>query len=66
MTKLNHRRCFRSKEPKENLRDHLITFLENVPDTIAKDIMDMVLVTQYLDTRKELVQLLFSLQSHMV
>ena len=36
------------------LRDSVLAFSENVPGTTAKDIMDMVLVTQYFDTMKEI------------
>lgn len=32
----------------------VLTFLEDVPCTTAKDIMGMVLVTQYFDTIKEI------------
>jgi hypothetical protein len=32
----------------------VVAFSENVPGTTAKDIMDMVLVTQYFDTMKEI------------
>jgi hypothetical protein len=35
-------------------RDSVVAFSENVPGTTAKDIMDMVLVTQYFDTMKEI------------
>ena len=35
------------------LRDTLLASSVNVPGTTSKDIMDMVLVTQYLDTMKE-------------
>ncbi|KAL5201454.1 hypothetical protein ABZP36_035808 [Zizania latifolia] len=38
----------------DGLRDSVLTFSENVPGTTAKDIMDMVLVTQYFDTMKEI------------
>ena len=30
----------------DGLRDSVLSFSKKVPDTIAKDIMDMVLVTQ--------------------
>ncbi|XP_066394158.1 hypersensitive-induced response protein-like protein 2 [Miscanthus floridulus] len=36
------------------LRDSVLAFSENVPGTAAKDIMDMVLVTQYFDTMKDI------------
>ncbi|XP_047310115.1 hypersensitive-induced response protein 1-like [Impatiens glandulifera] len=35
------------------LRDSVLSFSGNVPGTTAKDIMDMVLITQYFDTMKE-------------
>ncbi|CAL1368155.1 unnamed protein product [Linum trigynum] len=38
----------------DGLRDSVIGFSENVPGTSAKDVMDMVLVTQYFDTMKEI------------
>ncbi|KAL1360768.1 hypothetical protein HN51_006148 [Arachis hypogaea] len=38
----------------DGLRDSVLEFSENVPGTTAKDIMDMVLVTQYFDTMKEI------------
>ncbi|CAL5367921.1 unnamed protein product [Camellia sinensis] len=38
----------------DGLRDSVLAFFENVPGTTAKDIMDMVLVTQYFDTMKEI------------
>ncbi|MCL7038289.1 hypothetical protein MKW94_002870 [Papaver nudicaule] len=38
----------------DGLRDSVIGFSNNVPGTTAKDIMDMVLVTQYFDTMKEI------------
>ncbi|KAG8652484.1 hypersensitive-induced response protein-like protein 1 [Manihot esculenta] len=38
----------------DGLRDSVLGFSENVPGTTAKDIMDMVLVTQYFDTMKEI------------
>ncbi|KAL3841115.1 hypothetical protein ACJIZ3_025706 [Penstemon smallii] len=37
----------------DGLRDSVLAFSENVPGTSAKDVMDMVLVTQYFDTMKE-------------
>ncbi|XP_027916256.1 hypersensitive-induced response protein 1-like [Vigna unguiculata] len=36
------------------LRDSVLAFSENVPGTSSKDVMDMVLVTQYFDTLKEI------------
>lgn len=38
----------------DGLRDSVLGFSANVPGTSAKDIMDMVLVTQYFDTMKEI------------
>jgi regulator of protease activity HflC (stomatin/prohibitin superfamily) len=38
----------------DGLRDSVIGFAENVPGTSAKDVMDMVLITQYFDTMKEI------------
>uniref|UniRef100_A0A0D9XCX2 Band 7 domain-containing protein n=1 Tax=Leersia perrieri TaxID=77586 RepID=A0A0D9XCX2_9ORYZ len=38
----------------DGLRDSVLAFSENVPGTTAKDIVDMVLVTQYFDTMKEI------------
>ncbi|XP_052116883.1 hypersensitive-induced response protein-like protein 2 [Arachis duranensis] len=38
----------------DGLRDSVLEFSENMPGTTAKDIMDMVLVTQYFDTMKEI------------
>lgn len=38
----------------DGLRDSVLAFSENVPGTSAKDVMDMVLVTQYFDTIKEI------------
>lgn len=38
----------------DGLRDSVLAFSENVPGTTAKDIMDMVLVTQYFDTMREI------------
>lgn len=38
----------------DGLRDSVIAFSDNVPGTSAKDVMDMVLVTQYFDTMKEI------------
>lgn len=38
----------------DGLRDSVLGFSENVPGTTAKDVLDMVLVTQYFDTMKEI------------
>lgn len=38
----------------DGLRDSVLAFAENVPGTTSKDVMDMVLVTQYFDTMKEI------------
>ncbi|KAI5416809.1 hypersensitive-induced reaction 1 protein [Lathyrus oleraceus] len=38
----------------DGLRDSVIGFSVNVPGTTARDVMDMVLVTQYFDTMKEI------------
>lgn len=38
----------------DGLRDSVLAFSENVPGTSAKDVMDLVLVTQYFDTMKEI------------
>lgn len=38
----------------DGLRDNVIGFSVNVPGTTARDVMDMVLVTQYFDTMKEI------------
>ncbi|MED6217697.1 Hypersensitive-induced response protein-like protein 2 [Stylosanthes scabra] len=38
----------------DGLRDSVLAFSENVPGTTTKDIMDMVLATQYFDTMKEI------------
>lgn len=38
----------------DGLRDSVLAFSENVPGTSAKDVMDMVLLTQYFDTIKEI------------
>ncbi|KAJ3671114.1 hypothetical protein LUZ60_008540 [Juncus effusus] len=38
----------------DGLRDSVLAFSEGVPGTTAKDVMDMVLVTQYFDTMKEI------------
>jgi regulator of protease activity HflC (stomatin/prohibitin superfamily) len=38
----------------DGLRNSVIGFSVNVPGTSAKDVMDMVLVTQYFDTMKEI------------
>ena len=36
------------------LRDSVLVLFVNVPRTTSKDAMDMVLVTQYFDTMKEI------------
>ncbi|XP_050255885.1 hypersensitive-induced response protein 1 [Quercus robur] len=38
----------------DGLRDSVLGFSVNVPGTTPKDVMDMVLVTQYFDTMKEI------------
>lgn len=38
----------------DGLRDSVLGFAVNVPGTSAKDVMDMILVTQYFDTMKEI------------
>jgi len=38
----------------DGLRDSVLAFSENVPGTSSKDVMDMVLVTQYFDTMKDI------------
>ncbi|KAG0448135.1 hypothetical protein HPP92_027985 [Vanilla planifolia] len=38
----------------DGLRDSVLGFSVNVPGTTAKDVMDMVLVTQYFDTIKDI------------
>lgn len=38
----------------EGLRESVLTFSNNVPGTSAKDVMDLVLLTQYFDTMKEI------------
>lgn len=38
----------------DGLRDSVLAFSSNVPGTTAKDVMDMVLVTQYFDTMREI------------
>lgn len=38
----------------DGLRDTVLAFSENVPGTTSKDVMDMVLVTQYFDTLNEI------------
>ncbi|KAL0002615.1 hypothetical protein SO802_016396 [Lithocarpus litseifolius] len=43
------------------LRDSVLAFSVNVPGTMTKDVLDMVLVTQYLDPMKEIG----ALSSHM-
>eukprot|EP00252_Welwitschia_mirabilis_P024173 TRINITY_DN7066_c0_g1_i3.p1 TRINITY_DN7066_c0_g1~~TRINITY_DN7066_c0_g1_i3.p1 ORF type:complete len:162 (-),score=45.50 TRINITY_DN7066_c0_g1_i3:132-617(-) len=37
----------------DGLKDSVLAFSGNVPGTSAKDVMDMVLLTQYFDTMKE-------------
>ncbi|CAM6020195.1 unnamed protein product [Sphagnum balticum] len=38
----------------EGLRESMLAFSNNVPGTSAKDVMDLVLVTHYFDTTKEI------------
>ncbi|CAK7323060.1 unnamed protein product [Dovyalis caffra] len=38
----------------DGLRDSVLGFSGNVPGTTAKDVLDMVLITQYFDTMKEI------------
>lgn len=38
----------------DGLRDSVLAFSENVPGTTSKDIIDMILVTQYFDTMKDI------------
>nr|XP_043614961.1 hypersensitive-induced response protein 1-like [Erigeron canadensis] len=38
----------------DGLRDSVLAFSENVPGTSAKEVMDMVLITQYFDTMKDI------------
>ncbi|KAJ7541772.1 hypothetical protein O6H91_10G075700 [Diphasiastrum complanatum] len=38
----------------DGLRDSVLAFSVNVPGTTPKDVMDMVLLTQYFDTMKEI------------
>jgi len=38
----------------DGLRESVLTFSDNVPRTTPKEVMDMVLVTQYFDTMKEI------------
>ncbi|GKV22445.1 hypothetical protein SLEP1_g32318 [Rubroshorea leprosula] len=38
----------------DGLRDSVLAFSEKVPGTTSRDVMDMVLVTQYIDTMKEI------------
>lgn len=38
----------------DGLRDSVVGFSVNVPGTSAKDVLDMVLITQYFDTMKEI------------
>ena len=42
-----------SIRPLKLLRDSVLVFSVNVPGTTSKDVMDVVLVPQYLDTMKE-------------
>ena len=37
----------------DGLRESVLNFSHNVPGTSAKNVMDMILVTQYFDTMKE-------------
>lgn len=38
----------------DGLRDSVLAFSGNVPGTSSKDVMDMILVTQYFDTIKDI------------
>lgn len=38
----------------DGLRDSVLAFSSNVPGTSAKDVMDIVLITQYFDTMKDI------------
>ncbi|KAK3022915.1 hypothetical protein RJ639_046459 [Escallonia herrerae] len=38
----------------DGLRDSVLSFSTNVPETSSKDVMDMILVTQYFDTMREI------------
>lgn len=38
----------------DGLRDSVLNFSNNVPGTSSKDVMDMVLITQYFDTMKDI------------
>ncbi len=38
----------------DGLRESVLAFSDNVPRTTPKEVMDMVLVTQYFDTMKEI------------
>lgn len=38
----------------DGLRESVVGFSSNVPGTSAKDVMDMILVTQYFDTMREI------------
>lgn len=38
----------------EGLRDSVVGFSSNVPGTSTKDVMDMILITQYFDTMREI------------
>lgn len=38
----------------DGLRDSVVAFSTNVPGTTTKDVLDMILVTQYFDTMKDI------------
>ena len=38
----------------DGLRESVLAFSENVPGTSTKDVLDMVMLTQYFDTIKEI------------
>lgn len=38
----------------EGLRESVLLFSNNVPGTTSKDVMDLVLITQYFDTMKDI------------
>jgi hypothetical protein len=38
----------------DGLRESVLAFSNNVPGTTPKEVMDMVLVTQYFDTMKQI------------
>lgn len=38
----------------DGLRESVLQFSNNVPGTTSKDVMDLVLITQYFDTMKEI------------